>query len=107
MTVEGARKIILRQPDAVESEHHGHPDFRVANKIFATLWPDQDRSVLRLPLEVAEEQERANPDRCRVVSRSGGAGWLSVDLKSWTQAEFKPLAELARSIMKDSRKAKK
>jgi len=28
----------------------GHPDFRVRNKIFATLWPDEKRAVVKLSL---------------------------------------------------------
>ena len=96
MTVDQARKIILSQAEAVESEHHGHPDFRVNNKIFATMWPDEKRSVLRLPMEFAESQEKENEDRCKVVSRSGGMGWLSVTLPHWSAKEFRPMVELAR-----------
>lgn len=99
MTVDQTRKILLRQP-ATEGEHHGHPDFRVGNKIFATLWPQQERSVLRLPMEVAEQLAKDNQDRCKLVSRSGGMGWLSVDLKHWKIAEYRPLADLARAQMK-------
>ena len=43
-----ARKIILSMPEAEESQHHGHPDFRVNNKIFATLWPDEKRAVVKI-----------------------------------------------------------
>ena len=100
MTVDDARRILLEQRDAVESEHHGHPDFRVKNKIFATLRPEEGRSVLRLPLEFAETQEAENAKRSRVVSRSGGMGWLSVELAEWKKTEFRALAELARSLMK-------
>src|SRR5579885_658531 len=100
MTVEDARTILVKLPDAVEGEHHGHPDFRVRNRIFATTWPDEGRSVLRLPLEVSESKEREFPDRCKVVSKSGGMGWLSCSLEHWTCDEFQPMAELARSLMK-------
>ena len=100
MTVEQARKVLLAQEGAFEGEHHGHPDFRIKNKIFATLWPNEDRSVLRLPMEVAEKTAEENDQRSKVVSRSGGAGWLSVDLKKWKVNEYKPLAELARSLHK-------
>jgi hypothetical protein len=100
MTTEEARKILLQQPDATESEHHGHPDFRVANKIFATIWPTENRSVLRLPMEFAESTANDNAERSKVVSRSGSMGWLSIDLEHWKIAEYRPLAELARSQMK-------
>ena len=97
MTVEEARKVLLRQP-ATEGEHHGHPDYRVKNKIFATLWPKQHRAVLRLPMELAEAQAKEYEDRCKIVSRSGGMGWLSVGLDLWKRAEFLALADVARNL---------
>lgn len=37
MTVEEFRKTALALPDVEERAHMGHPDFRVAGRIFATL----------------------------------------------------------------------
>jgi hypothetical protein len=37
MTVNEYRDIALAQPEATESSHMNHPDFRVRNKIFATI----------------------------------------------------------------------
>lgn len=37
MTAEDFRRIALSMPEAVAGAHHGHADFRVAGKIFATL----------------------------------------------------------------------
>ncbi len=48
MTPDDARRIALSMPEALESAHMGHPDFRVRGKIFATLWPDKDRAVVKL-----------------------------------------------------------
>jgi hypothetical protein len=59
MTPAGFRRIALGLRDAVEQAHHGHPDFRVGGRIFATLgypdrkWgmvvltPDQQRGFVR------------------------------------------------------------
>jgi hypothetical protein len=59
MTPNGFRRIALGLNGAVERAHHGHPDFRVAGRIFATLgypdnkWgalmftPDQQRTWVR------------------------------------------------------------
>lgn len=59
MTANGFRRIALGLEGAVESAHHGHPDFRVGGRIFATLgfpdskWgmvnltPDQQRTFMR------------------------------------------------------------
>ena len=48
ITIADAREIILSMPEAEEIGHHGHPDFRVHNKIFATLWPAEDRAVVKI-----------------------------------------------------------
>jgi hypothetical protein len=37
VTIEEYRRIALAQPEAIESSHMDHPDFRVRGKIFATI----------------------------------------------------------------------
>jgi len=37
VTANQFRSLALSLPDVLESEHMGHPDFRVGGKIFATL----------------------------------------------------------------------
>jgi hypothetical protein len=39
MTLDGFRRLALSMPEAIESAHMGHPDFRVGGKIFASLGP--------------------------------------------------------------------
>jgi YjbR protein len=42
MTPAGFRRIALALTDVVEHMHHGHPDFRVGGRIFASLgYPDK------------------------------------------------------------------
>ncbi|MEO8353027.1 MAG: MmcQ/YjbR family DNA-binding protein [Chthoniobacteraceae bacterium] len=56
MTPAEFRRIALSMPEAVESAHMEHPDFRVGGKIFATLgYPDKDHGMVILP---PEEQRR-------------------------------------------------
>lgn len=56
MTPAEFRRLALGFPEAEESAHMNHPDFRVAGKIFATLgYPDKDHGMVILP---AEEQAR-------------------------------------------------
>jgi len=43
-----ARSLALALPGAVEQDHHGRPSFRVAGKIFATLW---DRAHMNVMLD--------------------------------------------------------
>jgi hypothetical protein len=51
MTVDDFRLIALSLPDAFESAHMGHPDFRLRGKIFATIWPDEGWGMVKLKLE--------------------------------------------------------
>jgi len=54
VTPTQVRKLALSLPESVESSHFGQPDFRVRNRIFATLRPDGQTVVLRLsPANVA------------------------------------------------------
>jgi hypothetical protein len=46
VTAEDARRLALTLPDAVEQDHHGRPSFRVAGRIFATLWDAQTMNVM-------------------------------------------------------------
>lgn len=95
MTVDDARRIFLSFDGAEESSHHGHPDFRIKGRIFGTLWPENDRAVVRLPMEMAESLAEENPIRFVIRGRSGGMGWLGAELPHADEAEFRDLAELA------------
>lgn len=41
-----AREIALGLPETTEQDHHGRPSFRVAGKIFATLWDEGHMNVM-------------------------------------------------------------
>ena len=51
MTIDDFRRLALALPEATEAAHMAHPDFRVRNKIFATLWPKEGRGVVMLTPE--------------------------------------------------------
>jgi hypothetical protein len=52
MTANDFRKLALSLPEAVESAHMHHPDFRVGEKIFATLgYRGKDSAVVKLTLD--------------------------------------------------------
>ena len=51
MTESDFRRIALGMKGAVESAHMGHPDFRVANRIFATLHHDRKAGMVKLTPE--------------------------------------------------------
>ena len=48
MTANDFRSLALSLPEADEDQHMGHPDFRVRNKIFATLGPDESWGMVKL-----------------------------------------------------------
>ncbi|PYJ37107.1 MAG: hypothetical protein DME84_08765 [Verrucomicrobia bacterium] len=107
MTADDFRKIALSCPEAVESAHMSHPDFRVRGKIFATLgYPDQEWATLKLTPAEQSEFIEADPDVFRPVKGAWGRrGNTNVYLSAakigkmrkvirvaWRNAAPKPLA---------------
>jgi len=63
MTPNEFRELALSFPEAIESAHMHHPDFRVGGRIFATLgYPNKDSAMVRLPRDEQTEFIRSNPD---------------------------------------------
>jgi len=63
MTPNEFRELALSFPEAIESAHMHHPDFRVGGRIFATLgYPNKDSAMVRLPRDEQREFIRSNPD---------------------------------------------
>ena len=61
MTPAGFRRIALALDGAIESAHHGHPDFRVGGGIFATLgYPDKQCGVVMLTPEQQRQVMRTH-----------------------------------------------
>jgi hypothetical protein len=62
VTADDFRQIALSLPEASESAHMDHPDFRVRGKIFATLgYPDQGWGMVKLTPEQQTSLVRAEP----------------------------------------------
>lgn len=70
MTADQFRKLALSLPDAVESAHMNHPDFRVGGKIFATIGPDGTWGMVKLMTDQQAGLMHAEPD---VYSPAAGA----------------------------------
>jgi hypothetical protein len=63
MTAAGFRRIALALNGVVEAAHHGHPDFRVGGRIFATLgYPDAKWAMVVLTPDQQRTFVRAHPD---------------------------------------------
>ncbi|HEX4351306.1 MAG TPA: MmcQ/YjbR family DNA-binding protein [Polyangiales bacterium] len=88
------RKLALSLPETEEKSHFGQPDFRVRNKIFAGLDPDERRGVLKLRPEVQSLLIDGKP---KVFSPAAGAwgrsGWTHVEVAA---IETGALADLLR-----------
>ena len=64
MTPDDFRRLALALPGAEEGEHHGHPDFRVGGKIFATIGPDATWGMVKVAPEDQEKLLAAHPEAC-------------------------------------------
>jgi hypothetical protein len=72
MTADDFRKIALGFPDAIESSHMRHPDFRAGGKIFATLgYPDPAWGMVKL----IPEQQRAFLQKSPAVFKPAAGAW--------------------------------
>ncbi len=80
LTVDGARRLALSLPEAVEQDHHGRPSFRVAGKIFATLW-DQDHMNVMLDAPGILTAVQAHPAICAEVMWGRRLAAVRVDLR--------------------------
>jgi hypothetical protein len=77
------RRMALRLDGAVEGAHMGHPDFRVNNRIFATLHHDRTTGGLMLTPDQQREVMGAHPDAFTPASGAWGrAGATTVRLAS-------------------------
>lgn len=81
MLPEDVRILALMLPEAVAGAHSGNPDFRVGGRVFATLWVEEARVVLRLaPTDQATLCE-AEPDLFTPLDGAWGRrGWTNLDL---------------------------
>jgi hypothetical protein len=82
MTEDDIRSMALSLPEAIESAHMSHPDFRVRGKIFATLgYPKKGWGMVKL---TPEQQKRLIQDEPEVFVPAAGAwgrkGSTTVDL---------------------------
>jgi hypothetical protein len=96
MNIAGFRRMALSMPEAIESSHMGHPDFRVKGKIFATLFTPRDDQQQRTwgMVKLTPQQQRefidANPEIFEPVAGGWGArGATKVNLKSADKASLR------------------
>ena len=90
------RRIALGMNGAIELAHMGHPDFRAHGRIFATLYPDGQRGMVKLTAEQQQEFVRANPATFVPASGAWGRqGCTTVRLASVDEATLGEAMTLA------------
>ncbi|MEO5324852.1 MmcQ/YjbR family DNA-binding protein [Mesorhizobium sp. CC13] len=80
MTPEDVRRIALELPGATEKSHFGKPDFRVRDRVFATL-PEDGNAVVKLTRDQQEMMAGSEPAVFLPVNGGWGKqGWTRVML---------------------------
>jgi hypothetical protein len=91
MTPNQFRRLALTLPEATESAHMGHPDFRVAGKIFATLGKGESWAMVKLTPQQQSAFVQSHP---KIFAPFNGAwgrrGCTKVILKAATKAALTP-----------------
>jgi YjbR protein len=97
MTPDGFRRLALSFEGAIEAAHMGHPDFRVAGKIFATLaYPDERFAMVKLtPEQQADLVHDASAVFEPVPGGWGRGGSTRVILRAATKSVLMPALEAA------------
>jgi hypothetical protein len=89
MQSEDFRRLALVLPEAEEKSHFGKADFRVKNKIFATLKDDM-AGVVKLKPEQQEMMVAAEPKIFSALKGGwGDQGWTRVDLATADETTLK------------------
>jgi len=74
-----AREIALGLPETIEQDHHGRPSFRIAGKIFATLWDEDHMNVMLDEAGILTGAQR-EPETCTEFWWGKRLGALHVNL---------------------------
>lgn len=79
MNADRFRKLAVEVEGSIESSHAGHPDFRIANKIFASLPDDESHGVLNLTPDAQDEFVSLYPVVFEPLKGTWGErGWTKV-----------------------------
>jgi hypothetical protein len=91
------RRLALSLPEASEAAHMGHPDFRVRNKIFASLGsPDLAWGTVKLSPEQQEVLQEAEPASFKPAAGAWGRrGWTQVNLTAVDSATLESALGMA------------
>ncbi len=95
MTAEIFRRLAVSFPGAEEKSHAGKADFRVRNKIFASL-PDAATGTVKLTPEQQELMLSAEPDLFSPAAGAWGRqGWTRIALVKAGEATIRSALRMA------------
>ena len=89
LTISAARTAALTLPEVEEQQHSGRPDFRVKQKIFATLHEDKQMMVIKLT--PVDQSVFCAFDATVIFPVPGGwgkQGWTFLNLKTIRKSMF-------------------
>jgi hypothetical protein len=86
--LETARNYCLKLPEVGEYDHFGKPAYRVKKKIFATLWLDEKRAVLKLSPADQSFYCMKHSFLFPVKGAWGKYGWTNIDLNKTNKSVF-------------------
>jgi len=91
------RKAALALPGVVAGAHHGHADFRVGKRVFATLgYPDDAWGMVKLTPDQQALLVGAEPEMFRPVPGAWGkSGSTNVKLAKLDQTTLRSALEMA------------
>ena len=92
------REMVAALEDTQEGMHHGHPDFRAARKIFATLNEREDHAAVRIGQIEARALAERSPATFRLVTDREPASWVSILLSDVDPDELEDLLEAAWTL---------
>jgi hypothetical protein len=97
MSIARFRRTALALPDVIEGAHHGHADFRVGKRVFATLgYPDREWGMVKLTSEQQALLVEAEPEMFRPVPGAWGKnGSTNVRLSKVDQVTLKSALGMA------------
>ena len=97
MTPDQFRRLALALPESSEGVHMAHPDYRVRNRIFATLgYLDANFGMVRLTPDQQHDAMQCAPEAFRPAAGAWGrSGSTLVSLAAITSGELRPFLRQA------------
>ncbi|MEO8068370.1 MAG: MmcQ/YjbR family DNA-binding protein [Flavobacteriales bacterium] len=96
MNSQTVRAMALDMPGTAVKEHHGRPSYSVKKKTYMTVWPYENRAVMKLTVQQQATFCEAHPDAFAPSdSKLGKHGWTTVHMDYTSERLFRYAMDLA------------